>query len=101
MSDEIKKVDSDSAFADGVFHTSFERPRTDIGQATPKNRHPLIFLPLEGAFVRTASRQTSLGIVTERHELLELGRYIVRVLDPSPEDRILDALARIEAKMGQ
>lgn len=96
MSDEIKIVDPDSTIADDAFHASFEHPHTYIGQATPKNRPPSVFLHLKGTLPRTEANQRSLAIVMERHELLELGRYIVRVLDRSPDDRILESLERIE-----
>ena len=34
---------------------------------------------------------------TDRRTLIELARYILRVLDPTPEDRILEVLQRIES----
>ena len=33
---------------------------------------------------------------TDRRTLIEFARYILRVLDPTPEDRILEVLQRIE-----
>ena len=37
------------------------------------------------------------ALATDRRTLIELARYILRVLDPTPEDRILEALQRIES----
>ena len=99
MSDEIKIVDPDSAFADDVFYASFEHPHTYIGQATPKSHPTPTFLHVRGGFFERDVNQRSLAILMERHELLELGRYIVRVLDQSPDDRILESLGRIEGKL--
>ena len=101
MSDKIKKIEYDphSTFADEVFHANSERTQTYVGETIPPDQRPVTFLSLQGTFARSNSRACSLGLVMERHELLELGRYIVRVLDPSPEDKILGALDRIETKL--
>ena len=41
------------------------------------------------------------ALATDRRTLIELARYILRVLDPTPEDRILEALQRIESLLEQ
>ena len=103
MIDEIKKVEYNPGFdfADEVFDAESGPSQYDVCLTTPKDGHPVTFLSLQGYFSRADTKQKSLGIVMERHELLELGRYIVRVLDPSPEDHILASLKRIEKKLGQ
>lgn len=101
MIDEIKKVEYNPNFhlADEVFHANVEHTQPYVGQTIPPDLHPVTFLSLQGCFSRADTKEISLGIVMQRHELLELGRYLVRVLDPSPEDHILASLKRIEKKL--
>ena len=48
--------------------------------------------------VEKLAKPANLAIVTDRYTLLGLARYILRELDPTPEQEILDNLKEIQAE---
>ena len=102
MSDKIKKVEYKDFGGDRsteVYHTKPDHSPPYVGVTIPPDQHPVTFLGLHGNFSRSGPDPVHLCVAMERHELLELGRFVVRVLDPSPEDKILEALDRIEKEL--
>ena len=93
----VEKVDSDH---DNVPKTAYVRarllrPHPRIYEPTPspsgRVRH-VLSLPVE---VPGVEKQQNLVIATDYQSLLELGRQIVRALDPSPQDENLAEMKAI------
>ena len=98
---EIKRIPFEEAdkCADEILHLL--RPPEMI-VATEKSQvgssFHILVLPIEDQ--KQSGGERRLGLATMRREdLLELGRKIVQALDPSPENRILETLERIEKKL--
>ena len=65
-----------------------EAPKLHEQQVDPQREIILSFL--------VSGNTEPFAIATDRRTLIEFARYILRVLDPTPEDRILEVLQRIE-----
>ena len=98
---KIEKIDSsyEALVARFALHVRLLRPQPGILESTTpssgRTRYAIV-LPVE---FEKGSDESTLGIVAERQDLLELGRQIVRALDPSQEDEILAELRRIRKLM--
>ena len=93
----VEKVDSDygNVPETAYFRARLLRPHPRIFEPTPspsgRVRH-VLSLPVE---VPGVEKQQNLVIATDYQSLLELGRQIVRALDPSPQDENLAELKAI------